>query len=586
MKLSDYIVEFLKELNIDTVFGYQGGAITHFVDSIYKADGIKFISSYHEQASAFAAEAYSRITGNIGVATATSGPGATNLITGIGSSYFDSIPCLYITGQVNSYEYKSSTEIRQVGFQETDIVSIVKPITKYAIMITDANQIRYQLEKAIYLSKTGRKGPVLVDVPMDIQRTEIDSDNLVSFYDSSEYKNQQSLRGYNLHIEEVLELIKSSKRPVILAGGGVRLSGASEELSNLAKYTGIPIVTTLMGLDCINNDNASYIGFMGTYGNRYSNLTVANSDLLIVLGSRLTSRQTSPMVDSFAREAKIVRVDIDKNELNLKLKEDISIEADIKEFLICLNRQIQNLKKDLDFQMWRDKINSFVKQYPSYPTQKDINKLDPNEFMNNLSDILNKNSIICLDVGQNQIWAAQSLKLKGKQRLLNSGGMGAMGFALPAAIGAYMASPNSNIVVIAGDGGIQMNIQELQTIVREGIPVKIIIMNNNSLGMIRHFQEMYFDSKYCGTIQGYSTPDFIKIGSAYNIDTIKITDENQIEQLIEVIKDEKSYIIEVELKNRTYVIPKLAMGKPIEDQDPLVDRDELMKNMIIDIYSK
>lgn len=585
MKLSDYVVEFLKKTGVNTVFGYQGGAITHFVDSIYKADGIKFVSSYHEQASAFSAEAYSRVNGNIGVATATSGPGATNLVTGIGSAYFDSIPCLYITGQVNSYEYKSSPQIRQVGFQETDIVSIVKSITKYSVMVTEPDKIRYYLEKAVYLAKNGRKGPVLIDLPMNIQRAEIDPDKLISFYNSSEYKNKDGSIN-NQIISEVINLIKDSSRPVILAGGGVRLSGASEKLCEFAKLTDIPVVTTLMGLDCINCDSDSYVGFMGTYGNRYSNLAVANSDLLIVLGSRLTTRQTSPIVDSFARNAKIIRIDIDKNELNLKLKEDISVEADINDFLNKLINKLKNSKNNFNFKLWKDKINSFIKQYPSYPTQKVSGKLDPNEFMYNLSNQFNSDSIICLDVGQNQIWAAQSLKLKGKQRILTSGGMGAMGFALPSAIGAYMASPNSKIVVIAGDGGIQMNIQELQTIVRENIPIKIFILNNNALGMIRHFQEMYFDSRYFGTIQGYSAPDFTKIGYAYNIETININDKYNFDLIKEKLNDNKSYIFNVELSNKTYIIPKLGMGRPIEDQDPLVDREELRNNMIIDVYKK
>lgn len=584
MKLSDYIVQFLKGNGITTIFGYQGGAITHFVDSIYKAKGIKFISNYHEQASAFAAEGYARVSGNIGVCTATSGPGATNLITGIGSAYFDSIPCLYITGQVNTYEYKRSEEIRQEGFQETDIVSIIGPITKYSVMITDSEKIKYYLEKAIYIAKSGRPGPVLLDLPMNVQRAEINPYELVGFYESEEFKRAINIQ---VNIEDVrclIELIKESKRPVILAGGGIRLANAGIELEKLIDFTGIPVVSTLMGIDCLNHEHKCYAGYMGAYGTRYSNLAVANSDLLIVLGSRLTSRQTSSITNTFAREAKIVHVDIDKSELNTKVKEYLSIECDLELFIASLNRNLKNSNYKFEFTSWLDKINIYKSMYPSYPTQNNINEIDPNEFMNKISEFMNKNSIVCLDIGQNQIWASQSLKLKKEQRLLNAGGMGAMGFGLPAAIGAYYAKPNYKIVAISGDGGIQMNIQELQTIAREKIPIKIIVMNNYALGMIRHFQEMYFESNYYGTIDGYSVPDFMKISEAYGIKSFKISDYSQMNDLKEKLNNDESYFIEVDIKNITYVIPKLGMGRPIEDQEPLLTRKELKENMIIAMY--
>ena len=584
MKLSDYIVEFLKDNGVTTVFGYQGGAITHFVDSVYKADGIKFISNYHEQASAFAAEGYARVSGNIGVCTATSGPGATNLITGIGSAFFDSIPCLYITGQVNTYEYKRSKDIRQEGFQETDIVSIIEPITKYAVMITDSKKIKFYLEKAIYLAKEGRSGPVLLDLPMDMQRAEINPEELISFYESDEYgliiNDKVDLRDVN----ELIELIKNSKRPMILAGGGIRLANASENIEKLIEITGIPVACTLMGIDCINHNHACYVGYMGSYGNRYSNLAVANCDLLIVLGSRLTSIQTSSITDSFAREAKIVHVDIDKNELNIKVKEVLSIKCDLNLFISELNNSLSKFDYKFDFTSWIDKINNYKTMYPSYEYHKDTNEIDPNEFMNKISEMLHPNSIICLDIGQNQIWASQSLKLKKSQRLLNAGGMGPMGFGLPAAIGAWYARSNYKVVTITGDGGIQMNIQELQTIAREKIPIKIIIMNNKALGMIRHFQEMYFESNYYGTIEGYSAANFMKISEAYGIKLLKISNESQMNELKEKLNDDQSYVIEVELKNITYVVPKLGMGRPIEDQEPLLGRNQLEENMIIDMY--
>ncbi|MGV8980212.1 thiamine pyrophosphate-binding protein [Clostridium sp.] len=584
MKLTDYVAEFLKDNGVTTVFGYQGGAITHFVDSIYKAEGIKFISNYHEQASAFAAEGYARVSRNIGVCTATSGPGATNLITGIGSAYFDSIPCLYITGQVNTYEYKRSMEIRQEGFQETDIVSIIKPITKYAVMITSPEKIKFILEKAFYIAKSGRPGPVLLDLPMNVQRAEINPDDLVGFYDSEEYKREIKIEVNIEDVDSLIDLIKKSKRPVILAGGGIRLAKAEEKLEKLIEITGIPVACTLMGIDSVNHEHKCYVGYMGAYGTRYSNLAVANCDLLIVLGSRLTTRQTSSITDSFARKAKIVHVDIDRNELNIKVKEDLSIECDLEMFIDNLNLNLINSNLKFDFSPWIDKIESYKTMYPSFQTQKNTNEIDPNDFMNKISKMLHPNCIVCLDIGQNQIWASQSLKLKKNQRLLNAGGMGAMGFGLPSAIGAWYARSNYKIVAITGDGGFQMNIQELQTIAREKIPVKIIIMNNKALGMIRHFQEMYFQSNYYGTIDGYSAPNFAKISEAYGIKSFKVTDESQMNELKEKLNDDESYVIEVELENITYVTPKLGMGRPIEDQEPLLNRVELEENMIIDMY--
>lgn len=591
MKVSDYIVEFIKGFNVDTIFGYQGGAITNLVDSIYKAESVEFVSLYNEQGAAFAAEGYSRVSGNVGVAIATSGPGATNLITGIGSCFFDSIACVFITGQVNTYEFRRSDNIRQEGFQETDIVKIVESITKYAVMVKKSEEIKYHLEKAFYLAKSGRRGPVLIDVPMDIQKAEIDIESLKGFYNSKEHEEIEKERlkdsGYNEDLESeinnVISLIKSSKRPIIQCGGGIRLANATKELEELVNLTKIPAVTTLMGLDSIDNEHEKYVGYMGTYGARYSNLAVANCDLLIVLGARLTSRQTSPNPKSFARMAKIIHVDIDSNELNLKVKEDISIKADLKIFIEKLNSKLKTEKLSLDFDLWLEKIKSYKLQYPSFnPSDVSVcENLNPNEVLNIINKLSDEKSIFVLDVGQNQIWASQSMVIKKEQRLLNSGGMAAMGFALPAAIGAYYFNKDSKIVIVVGDGGFQMNIQELQAVVRDRIPLKIILMNNHALGMIRHFQELYFKSNYYGTIEGYLAPDFLKICKAYGIDSISINNLKDVKGLESKLKDDEAHFIEIELSNITYVVPKLEMGRPIEDQSPLVNREEFNKNMII-----
>jgi acetolactate synthase-1/2/3 large subunit len=585
MKLSDYVIEFLKAENIHHVFLYPGGAITHLMDSLYKTPDIKAVVVHHEQAGAFAAEAYARVTGNLGIAMATSGPGATNMITGIGSAFFDSIPCLYLTGQVNSYEYKWDKPIRQIGFQETDIVSIVKPITKDAFMITDPEKIKFLLQKALYTAKSGRPGPVLIDLPMDIQRAEINPDKLEAF---SAADNSLAVDG-NL-IDEIAIKIQNSKRPVFLVGGGVRLAKAPAELLKLANQTKIPVVSSLMGLDALPHDHPGFCGMIGAYGNRFANFTIANSDLVITVGSRLTSRQTSTRPDTFARAAEIIQVDVDDSELYRDFV-TLSVRCDAKVFLTELTQRLASYNPKV-IQEWLQITQSYKINYPTYPSKSATDPcIDPNYFMEALSGMLNPEDVICLDVGQNQIWAAQSLRLKPNQRMLISGGMGAMGFALPAAVGAYLAAsqaspetaPLKRVIAITGDGGIQMNIQELQTIVRNEIPVKIILMNNNCLGMIRHFQELYFEGRYHGTITGYDNPNFQGIADAYKINYFQIATTEQITgTLQEALESDGAALIEVNLPQYTYVIPKLEMGRPIEDQSPLLDREEFKSNMIIE----
>lgn len=582
MKLSDYVIEFIKSQRVNHIFVFAGGAITHLLDSLYKSKSINPIVVHHEQAGAFSAEAYARINGNLGVTMVTSGPGATNLLTGIASTYFDSIPCLYITGQVNTYEYKFDIPVRQIGFQETDIVSIVKPITKYAYMVTQPEEIKYVLQKAVYIAKSGRPGPVLIDIPMDIQRAEINIDTLKCYTKENESQTAQDLK-VEKNIDLVVEKINNSKRPVILVGGGVRLAKATEELLSLVNKTGIPVVTSLMGLDALPHNHSSFCGMVGTYGNRFANLTVANCDLLLVVGSRLTSRQTGTRIETFARAAEIIHVDIDPSELRKLKNTKISIECDAKIFLSILNNKLEMYNRK-NISKWLAIIKKYKERYPDFPQDDKGNHINPNRFMNLLSNFLRPGDIICLDVGQNQIWAAQSLRLKERQRMLISGGMGAMGFALPAAIGAHMASQNSRVFAIVGDGGIQINIQELQTIVRNKLPVKIILMNNKCLGMVRHFQEIYFKGKYSATIDGYDTPDFKGIAEAYKIDYFSIKTSKDITHILnQALKSKSPALIEVNLPLYTYVVPKLEINRPIEDQSPLLNRDELRENMLIDL---
>lgn len=576
IKISDYIIEFLLSKNINKTFGYIGGAIAHIYHSIDKYKEMEIINCIHEQGAGFAAEGYARITGKSGVAFATSGPGATNLITPIGSCYFDSVSTMFITGQVNTYEYKYDKPVRQIGFQETDIVSIIKPIVKYAVMVDKVEDIRYELEKAYYLSQEGRKGPVLVDIPMNIQRTEVDISSLKSFFDSNEYFELENNKKEKNNIAEVINLLKESKRPIVLIGGGVRLSNANVELLNYVEKYSIPVVYSLMGKDAISEDYKYNLGLIGSYGNRYGNLALANSDLILVLGSRLDTRQTGTSLNTFAREAKIIQVDVDKNELGSKIKIDIEINSDVKDFIATLNKYEINI----DITEWLKKLKEYKNKFSS-TVGFDNNLKIPNYVVSIISKYL-QDEDICVDVGQHQMWTAQSLNIKATQRVLFSGGMGAMGFALPASIGACIGS-NKRTVVIAGDGGIQMNIQELEVINRRKLPIKIFVLNNKNLGMVRQFQELYFDKKYLGTIDDYSVPNLVDIAKAYGIKARKIDDISKLEiELKDIFSSNEPELINIELPvEMTTVEPKLIVNKPIEDMHPFISKDELSSLMII-----
>lgn len=580
MKISDYIIDFLLQKEIDKVFGYIGGAVAHIYHSIDNYPDIELINCINEQGAGFAAEGYARVTGKSGVAFATSGPGATNLITAIGSCYFDSVPTLFITGQVNSYEYKYDKPVRQIGFQETDIVSIVKPVVKYAVMADNIEEVRYELEKAHYLSQNGRKGPVLVDIPMNIQRDEIEIENCKSFYGSDEHKELEILNGkYN--IIDIVDSLNNSKRPIVLIGGGVTLSNAQDELLNLLKIHKIPCVYSLMGKDAITDEYEYNMGLIGSYGNRYGNLSLANSDLILVLGSRLDTRQTGTSLETFAREARIIQVDIDKHELGSKIKIDIEVNSDIKSFL----HELKTKELNMDTTLWLEAITNYREEFSSIISIDKSIKV-PNLVVSKISNFLS-DEIVTVDVGQHQMWVAQSLDIKNSQKVLFSGGMGAMGFALPAAIGAAMAS-NNTVVAIAGDGGIQMNIQELEVIKRRNLPIKIIVLNNENLGMVRQFQELYFDKKYLGTIDDYSVPDLVSIASAYGIKSKSITDIENIDEELELIfSTNEPELINIILPQKlTTVEPKLIVNKPIEDMHPFIEKTQLNKLMIVEPVEK
>lgn len=566
MKVSDYIVSFLAEKGITDVFGYPGGMVTHLMDSFLKSN--KEISArlnYHEQASAFCACGYSNVKMKPGVAYATSGPGATNLITGIANAYYDSLPCIFITGQVNTFESRGQLKVRQKGFQETDIVSIVTPITKYASYVGSADEIRYELEKAYTIATTGRAGPVLLDIPFDVQRLEISPSELTPFEDENIDRTD-----YSTIVNTIYESLLNSKRPLLLVGAGISKTGMKDVFRELVNILKIPVISSMIAIDVLETSSPYNFGFVGAYGHRYANIIQSKCDLLLCLGTRLDTRQTGVNKRLFSENAKIVRVDISEEELENKVKSDeISICCDLTKLLphLLSDNRLTNINRFSDWNSECSKIRDALYQRDeSYP----------NHIVREISKYIPENATITTDVGQNQVWIAQSLEVKDNQKVLFSGGHGAMGYSLPAAIGAYFAS-RLPVISFNGDGGIQMNIQELQFIAREKLPIKIILLNNHSLGMIRHFQEMYFSGKYMQTTSEstYSTPDFCKIAEAYGIRSIHISKIEDIMSLSVCLNDSEPLFVNVDCGIQTYVFPKLGMGRPIYDQEPLLDRNEL-----------
>ena len=568
MKVSDYIVEWLIGKGITDIFGYPGGMVTHFMDSLGKREDIIHTHiTYHEQAAAFAACGYAQASKRAGVAFATSGPGATNLITGIGNAYYDSIPVLFITGQVNTFESKGDSLVRQRGFQETDIVSIVRGITKAVYYVSDSADIPAILDNAYSIMMSARKGPVLIDIPMDIFRAETDDYRITNEKITEKCDNYEKPLCATKFEKCLMNALTCSKRPCLVLGNGIKIDHQVANLRGILRSCPMPVVSSMIAVDVVPEGHGlegMYYGFIGAYGNRTANFVVAKSDLVICLGTRLDVRQVGGKRENFAPNAKIVRVDVDRAELDNKIREEEeSFEMLLEDAIPILRRVLAN--GQYSYSRWLEVCQTIKKQI------KYMDEREPNRFINRISRAVPDGYSIVSDVGQHMIWVAQSFRMKPDQRIFFSGGMGSMGYALPAAIGVYYATKRP-VICFVGDGGLQMNIQELQFLAIEQIPIKIIVINNHALGMIRHFQEMYFNSDYYYTVnkKGYSAPDFEKIASAYGIMSKRMTEIEDLEML--EFDEDVPELYEIVLKGNTYVYPKLEFGKPNQDQEPLLDR--------------
>lgn len=595
VKLSDYIVSFLVSHGIRDAFMVTGGGAMHLNESFGSNPRLRYWCNHHEQASAIGAEGYTRLSGKIAAVQVTTGPGGTNAITGLIGMWLDSIPGLYISGQAKLEMTVGDTKVRQIGLQEIPIVPVVQSITKYAVMITDPNKIKYHLEKALYLATTGRPGPCWIDVPLDIQAAMIDPESLPAFSTNEVSIDIDSETSLQNAVDKTVMLLKTKKRPVMLAGNGIRLSGAADSFLRLAERLNIPVLTAVTAHDLIPSDHPLFFGRPALFGERVGNFVVQNCDLLISIGTRLSTWTISYAYDTFARAATHVMVDIDREELKKKtVHPDIPVCADAKIFIERLSQQTKNTIFP-HREEWFDYCKRIRKAYPAVTTEMKSQKKYVNSyyFMDVLSDLMKENEVIVVGDGTAFTCAYQSIRIKKGQRLIGNIGSAPMGYDTSAAIGACIANGKKRIVCLAGDGSIQLNIQELQTIVHHKFPIKIFLINNNGYLAIRNTQKNFFNHLVGeGPKSGISFPNMQKIAKAYGITSDRVSTHTSLKKKIQkALAARGPYILEIMMDPWQLLVPKVSsyvradgklISKPMEDMWPFLPREEFNKNMIID----
>ena len=565
---SDYIAEFIARMGSKHVFTLTGGACAFMIDAIGRHPDLEVICVQNEQAAAMAADAVWRVNRRIGVTMATSGPGATNLITGIACSFFDSIPSIHITGQVNQCESSAvyGANVRQSGFQETKIVDMVKPITKYAVLIRTVNELRDELAKAYKIATSGRMGPVLIDVPMDIQQAEMDS----VFPDFNLDSKELDTAALADAITNLSTLLERAQRPVVVWGGGVAMAGVQDYLADWLTLSGLPFVASWAGLSAFPHHHPGYVGQIGVYGNRGANFVLQNADTVIVLGSRLDNRQRSGNADNFAIDAKVHVLDVDEEEIKKYGGGRYTGTAiDLKN----LPQVLMDLNVPKLCSAWSSYVKSMTETYrgsETSSTARRLNSLSPYDVVRRLSEIVDKDAVVIGDTGAAVCWLHQSFHID-KHTLFTAGGNSPMGYALCAAIGAKLTAPDRQVISYNGDGGLQVNIQELQTVKHLGLDIAIVVMNNVSYGIIKQFQDSYLGSRYTASFDGYSAPDFGAVATAYGLDYCRV---DSIEQITPDLFKRGAILIDVVLSEETLIEPKLEMGRPINDQYPYLSQDE------------
>ena len=564
MRASDWIARFLAAQRVEAVYEVAGGMIANFIDALHRDGQVRIVACHHEQGAGFAAEGHARMNGIPGVAMGTSGPGAINLLTALGSCHFDSTPAVFITGQVNRAEQKRDRPIRQLGFQETDVVAMAEPIAKAAMRVEAIEDLPRRLTEAFALARAGRPGPVLVDIPLDLQLAEVEAPlpDAPAAIDAAEEAALPEDA-----IARIVDDLARAERPLILAGGGLRAGLAVDGFRQLVDRLGVPVVNSLMAVDALPFDHPQRVGLIGTYGNRWANIALSRCDALLVLGSRLDIRQTGADTDAFAAGRTIHHVDCDPGEVNNRVTGCQALIAPLSTAIAALGEAAADLPSGAH-ESWSSEIAELAREWPDTEELPGIEGINPNLLMHQLSN--EAAAAYVADVGQHQMWAAQSLELSGQQRFLTSGGMGAMGSALPMAVGAAVASRRP-VAMIAGDGGFQLNIQELQTIARNEMPVKMVVLDNGCHGMVRQFQESYFDGRYPSTVWGYSAPSFVAVANAYGIPARRVEEPVDVADAVEEMWGaEGPYLLEVAIDLNANAYPKIAFGHPISEMEPFV----------------
>ena len=597
IKLSDYIFKYLADYGVRHVFMITGGGAMHLNDSIGHEKRIQYICNHHEQACAMAAEGYARASGKLGVVCVTTGPGGTNAITGVLGQWLDSISVLYISGQVRYDTTVASTglPLRQLGDQEINIVDIVRTITKYALMVTEPQSIRFHLEKAICLATSGRPGPVWLDIPLNVQAAMIDESSLESYTSTNDDKVEFDQQAIKKTVAVVLEKIKNSKRPVILAGAGIRLGDAHELFQEVIEKLGVPVLTAWDAIDLMYDDHPLYFGRPSTLGQRGANFIFQNADLLLSLGCRLNTRQIGFNFDAVARAAYKIILDIDPVELHKPtIRPDLSIHCCVKVFLKEMNEgiNIRLIPRKKGWVSWcRARKERYSVVLPEYLENK--NRVNPYVFCDVLSDYLGEHDVIVSSNGSACVIPIQSLRLKKGQRHIVNSGCAAMGYGLPSAIGACFSSKKNRVICLEGDGSIQLNIQELQTVVHHQLPLKIFIFNNDGYLSIRTTQNNFFNGHLVGEgpKSGVTLPDMVRIAEAYGIKTCRISAQDDLAEKIEdVLESPGPVLCDILIQPDQLFVPRTSsqrlpdgrmVSKPLEDMYPFLDRDEFLSNMIV-----
>ncbi len=558
MKAARVILEALKREGVDTIFGFPGGSVIPLYDALYDCPGITHILARHEQGAGHAADGYARASGKVGVCIATSGPGATNLVTPIANAYMDSVPMVAITGQVSRHL------IGLDSFQEADVTGITLPIVKHSYLITSKDDITRTIREAFHIASTGRPGPVVIDIPVDIMKEdmEFDPDDVPPLHLPG-YK--PTVKGHMKQIREAARVIAAAERPVIYAGGGIIISGASQELREMALYGHIPVVNTLTGKGGFPEDHELSMGMVGMHGTPYANYALSQADVIFAVGVRFDDRVTGKL-DAFAPHATFIHVDVDPAEISKNVAIDVPIVGDAKWVLGELITELRKLELSPDRHLpWMEQVESWKRDHPLIVREPDNGEIMPEWAIHKIWQVTNGDAIVCTEVGQHQMWAAQHYLCRHPRQFISSAGLGTMGFGFPASIGAQVGSPGRLVIDIAGDGSFQMTLQELATAVQFRLPVKVCIMNNQWLGMVRQWQELFWNSRYSQTCIECQ-PDFVKLAEAYGAEGYRVSRPEDLEETLRIaFASPAPAVIDIRVKQEANVYPMIPAGGTVHD---------------------